>query len=140
MKELKINHLAVLVSVVMLFVLGFLWYGPIFGDQWMGMVGLDLDKIEANPPGAGVWVTNVISAVVSMYALAWLFTRLNVQSAMDGAKYALIIGVAFVLLSTMTGNMFAQRPYGLAWITGGNTTVGLVIGGIILGAWRKYKE
>ncbi len=139
MKELKINHLAVLVSVVLLFVLGFLWYGPIFGEQWMGMVGLDQAKIEANPPGAGIWVTNVISAVVSMYALAWLFTRLNVQSAMDGAKYALIIGVAFVLLSTMTSNMFAQRPYGLAWITAGNTTVGFVIGGIVLGAWRKYK-
>ncbi|KAA3634603.1 MAG: DUF1761 domain-containing protein [Bacteroidetes bacterium] len=140
MKELKINHLAVLASVVLLFVLGFLWYGPVFGEQWMGMVGLDRATIEANPPGAGIWVTNVVSAIVSMYALAWLFTRLNVQSAMDGAKYALIIGVAFVLLSTMTTNMFAQRPYGLAWITGGNTTVGLVIGGIILGAWRKYKE
>lgn len=138
MKELKINHLAVLVSVIMLFVLGFLWYGPIFGEKWMGLVGLDMAKIEANPPGAGVWVTNIVSSVVSMYALAWLFTKLKVESAMDGAKYALIISVAFVLLSTMTTNMFAQRPYGLAWITGGFSVVGNTIGGIIMGAWRKY--
>ncbi len=70
MKELKINHLAVWVSVVMLFVLGFLWYGPIFGEPWMGMVGLDMAKIEANPPGAGIWLTNIVSSVASMYALA----------------------------------------------------------------------
>jgi hypothetical protein len=138
MKELKINHLAVWVSVIMLFVLGFLWYGPIFGEPWMGMVGLDQAKVEANPPGAGIWITNIVSAVASMYALAWLFTKLNVQSALDGAKYALIISVAFILLSTMTSNMFAQYPYGLAWITAGFSTVGNTIGGIILGAWRKY--
>jgi hypothetical protein len=138
MKELKINHLAVWASVVMLFVLGFLWYGPIFGEKWMALVGLDLAKVEANPPGAGVWVTNIISSVVSMYTLAWLFTKLNVQSAMDGAKYALIISVAFVLLSTMTSNMFGQYPYELAWITAGFSVSGNTVGGIIMGAWRKY--
>jgi len=28
--------------------------------------------IEANPPGAGEWITNIVSAVVSMYVLAWI--------------------------------------------------------------------
>ena len=51
MNELKINHLAVIVAVVMQFVLGFLWYGPLFGDAWMEMVGLDMDT--ADRPGAG---------------------------------------------------------------------------------------
>jgi hypothetical protein len=51
--------------------------------------------IEANPPGAGEWITNIVSAVVSMYVLAW--------------------------------------------ITGGFTTVGLGIGGTVLGAWKRYK-
>lgn len=27
----------------------------------------------------------------------------------------------------------------LAWINGGYTTAGLMIGGAVLGAWRKYK-
>ena len=39
-QKLKINHLAVWLCVILLFVLGFLWYGPFFGDQWMEMVGL----------------------------------------------------------------------------------------------------
>jgi len=52
MKELKINYLAVLVAVVLQFVLGFLWYGPLFGEPWMEMVGFDMATVEANPPGA----------------------------------------------------------------------------------------
>jgi hypothetical protein len=139
MKELKINHLAVLVAVILQFVLGFLWYGPLFGEPWMGMVGLDMATIEANPPGAGEWITNIVSAVVSMYVLAWLFTKIPVFSLLQGLFLGLLIGFSFVLLSIMTSGMFAKDPYGLAWITGGFTTVGLGIGGAVLGAWKKYK-
>ena len=139
MKELKINHLAVLVGVILQFILGFLWYGPLFGEPWMGMVGLDMATIEANPPGAGEWITNIVSAVVSMYVLAWLFTRINVTSLVQGLLIGLLIGFAFVLLSTMTSGMFAKDPYALAWITGGYTTVGLALGGAVLGAWTKHK-
>jgi hypothetical protein len=139
MKELKINHLAVLVAVVLQFVLGFLWYGPIFGEPWMGMVGLDMATVEANPPGAGEWITNIFSAVVSMYVLAWLFTKIPVTSLLQGLGVGLLIGFSFVLLSIMTSGMFAKDPYGLAWITGGFTTVGLGVGGAVLGAWKKYK-
>jgi hypothetical protein len=140
MKELKINHLAVLVAVVLQFILGFLWYGPFFGEPWMGMVGLDLATIEANPPGAGEWVTNIVSAVVSMYVLAWLYGKIPVTSLVQGLFTGLLIGFAFVLLSVMTSGMFAKDPYGLAWITGGFTTAGLAIGGAVLGAWKRYKS
>jgi hypothetical protein len=139
MKELKINHLAVLVAVVLQFVLGFLWYGPLFGEAWMGMVGLDMASIEADPAGAEEWITNIVTAVVSMYVLAWLFTRINVTSLVQGLLIGLLIGFSFVLLSIMTSGMFAKDPYGLAWITGGFTTAGLAVGGTVLGAWKKYK-
>jgi hypothetical protein len=140
MKELKINHLAVLVAVILQFVLGFLWYGPLFGEAWMGMVGLDVATIEADPAGAGEWITNIFSAVVSMYVLAWLYTKIPVTSLVQGLLIGLLIGSAFVSLSSMGNGMFAKDPYGLAWITGGYTTVGLALGGAVLGAWKKYKE
>lgn len=140
MKELKINHLAVLVAVVLQFVLGFLWYGQFFEEAWMEMVGLDMATAEADPASAGVWITNVFSAVVSMYVLAWLYMKLGVDSLLRGAGLGLLIGFAFVLMSIMTSGMFAKDPYWLAWITGGFTTVGLTLGGAVLGAWTKSKS
>ncbi len=137
---LKINHYAVLVCVVLSFILGFLWYGPLFGDPWMRMVGLDLATIEANPPGAGVWITNLISSLIPLYVLAWLFTKLDIRSGIHGAGIGLLITFTFDFLSRMTSNMFAQAPYELAWITGGYDMVLLTISGFILGAWFKVKS
>lgn len=137
MNNLKINHLAVLVCVVLMHVLGFLWYGPLFQEQWMAYVGFDMAKAEANPPGAGLWIMNFVAIVAPVYALAWLFTKLDVSSGVRGAGIGVLISFAFHHLSTMSGNMFAAMPYGLAWITGGYQLVAMAISGFVLGAWTK---
>jgi hypothetical protein len=139
MNNLKINHLAVLVAIVLQFVIGFLWYGPLFGEAWMKMVGLNMDMIMADPAGAGEWITNIIASVAGVYLLAFLFTKMSIDTLGKGALYGFLIGFVFVLLAVKTSGAFAKDPYGLAWITGGFTTVGLTIAGAILGAWKKYK-
>jgi len=138
MKELKINYLAVLVAIILQFALGFLWYGPLFGEPWVEMVGLDMATVEANPPGAGIWITNVVAAALAMYVLAWLFVKLKVESLLKGIWIGFVIGFSFVLMSGMVSGMYADDPYWLNWITTGNTTLGLMLGGAVLGAWRKY--
>lgn len=138
MGSLKINHLAVWTSFVLLTILGFLWYGPIFGEPWMRHVGLDPSMVEENPPGAAIWITNAVATIIPLYTLAWLFVRLRIENALQGAMIGLLIAFSFVFLSNMTGDMFAQRPYGLTWITGGYTMVALALAGTVMGAWRKY--
>ncbi len=139
MEKLKINHAAVWVSIVLLHILGFLWYNQIFAEQWMTLVGLDMAALEANPPGASVWITNSIATIVPVYVLAWLFTKINVNSALQGAGIGLLISFSFVHLSIMTGDMFAQNPYALSWINGGFSMLSLAVAGLILGAWRIYE-
>ena len=134
---LKINHLAVLTCIVLSFVLGFIWYDPLFGETWMALVGLDLATVEANPPGAGAWITNILSSLAPIYVLAWLFTKLDIRSGLHGAGIGLLIAFSFNFLSRMTSDMFAQAPYELVWITGGFDMIFLTISGFILGVWIK---
>jgi hypothetical protein len=138
MKILKINHGAVWVSVIFSFVLGYLWYGPILGDPWMNMVGLDMATIEANPPGAGVWITQIVSSAIQMYVLAWLLSKMNIDSGVKGAMIGLLIGFAFNHMAGMSSGMYAQEPYALSWINGGFTMIFLGVSGFIMGAWTKY--
>lgn len=133
----NINHAAVWVCVVLLAGLGFLWFDALFGEPWMKMVGLSMADIEASPPGAGVWITNFIATVAPLYVLAWLLNKMNVESGMGGAGIGLLISFSFVFLTIMNGNMFAMKPYALAWITGGYGMVAMTLSGFILGAWRK---
>lgn len=133
------NHPAIWVSIILQFVIGFIWYGPLFGKAWMEMVGLNLQMIEADPPGAGGWITNIVASVSGVYLLAWLFVKLKADTIFKGLLYSFLIGFVFVLMSNKTSGAFAHDPYGLAWITGGFTTVGLMAAGVVLGAWKKYK-
>ena len=136
MTHLKINHLAVLVCLIWLHILGFLWYGPLFGDEWMPMVGLDPENMEGGFD-AGLWITNLVSSLAPLYLLAWLFTKLNVISGSRGGVIGFLIALCFHHLPVMSGNMFAGEPYGLAWITGGFSLVGFAVSGFILGVWTK---
>ncbi len=138
--NLRFNHLAIFVCFLLLSGLGFLWYGPLFADPWMEMVGLDRATVEANPPSASIWITNVIATFAPLYVLAWLFIKMGVNSGIRGAGIGLLISFSFIFLSKMTGDLFAQNPYALSWITGGYDMVALTVSGFILGAWTKTKK
>lgn len=137
MEKLRLNHYAIWVAIILQFVLGFLWYGPLLGEKWMTMVGLDLTTLEANPPGLAIWATNIVSTAAAMYLLAWLFVKIEVRTPLRGVFTGLLISFTFIFLSTLTNNLFAQVPYGLAWITGGFSMVGFSIAGFIFGIWTK---
>ncbi len=140
MENLKINHAAVWVNVILMFALGFLWYDTLFGELWMEYVKLDIATIEANPPGLGIWGSNLVSSIASMYLLAWLFTKLNITTGIKGAWTGFVIAFVFIFLTIMVNNFFAKSPYGLAWILGGYSMVAFTINGFILGAWTKKKK
>ncbi|MDA3906704.1 MAG: DUF1761 domain-containing protein [Bacteroidales bacterium] len=137
MEKLKLNHYAIWLAIVLQFILGFLWYGPFFGEKWMLMVGLDLTAVEAIQPGIAIWLTNIISTIAAMYLLAWLFLKIEIRTALRGLFTAFLIAVTFIFLTTLTNNVFARLPYGLAWITGGFSMVGFSIAGTIYGVWTK---
>jgi hypothetical protein len=137
MNTLKINHLAVLVSIVLMHALGFLWYGLLFKEPWMAYVGITMENMDQNQPSPAIWILNLIAITAPIYVLAWLYTKLSVTEGIQGAILALVITFCVQLLPVMNANMFARAPFGLAWITAGYMVVGLTISGFILGAWTK---
>lgn len=38
--EVSVNYLALIISPVLSVALGFIWYGPLFGKQWMKLAGI----------------------------------------------------------------------------------------------------
>ena len=44
-----LNYLAILVAGISNMVIGFLWYGLIFGKIWMGLIGKTADELSSNP-------------------------------------------------------------------------------------------
>lgn len=135
--NLKINHAAAIVCIVFLHVLGFLWYGLLFREQWISLAGYDPNAPTSGDGEAGIWFTNFVACAAQVYFIAWLLAKLNVTSGARGAIIAFAATFCLYHLPLMSGNMFQGEPYGLAWIYGGFAFVGLAISGFILGAWTK---
>jgi hypothetical protein len=71
MEEMHINIIAVLVAVAANFVLGFVWYTPLFGKAWAKEMGVDT---SVKPP-SGAMAKGMIFMVVGNFFLAYVFAH-----------------------------------------------------------------
>lgn len=136
MKRQKINHAAVWVTIVLSQVILFLWHEAF---QWMAWEEASAEAGLAQPTIA-LYIEGFLATVVAMYVLDGIFIRIPVDSARDGIVAGLVIGVIFNVFSIINIYSFSEHPIELALIDFGGNALIFLIGGLILGAWRKYEE
>ena len=137
MKTLKINHAAVLLVVLLSQIIGAMWFSPfLFAERWVMLTG----KTMSDFANASMmpYVVSIISSIITTYAMAWLFKKLNVENFISGVFYAFIFWFAFLFVELETFNSFELRPYALTWINAGKSLITFVVSGFILGLWKKY--
>ncbi|MEK6782221.1 MAG: DUF1761 domain-containing protein [Bacteroidota bacterium] len=83
MEEMHINWMAVLVAVVANFILGYIWYTPLFGKAWAKESGFDS---TIKPTGAEM-ARGMIIMVVGNFFMAFVFAHnIAAWSYVPGAK------------------------------------------------------
>jgi hypothetical protein len=68
---IQINYTAILVAVVANFILGFLWYTPLFGKAWAKEHGFDL---SVKPP-SGALAKGMVIMVIGNFLMAFVFAH-----------------------------------------------------------------
>ncbi len=68
---IQINYVAILVAVVANFILGFLWYTPLFGKAWAKENGFDLTQ----KPPSGALAKGMIIMVIGNFLMAFVFAH-----------------------------------------------------------------
>lgn len=71
MPNIHINILAILIAVVANFVLGFIWYTPLFGRRWGKEMGFNMDE---KPPGSAL-AKGMIFMIIGNFLMAWVFAH-----------------------------------------------------------------
>jgi len=136
-RELKINHLAVILLAVVYMPISAGWYG-LFAQPWLDFNGLTAEEAQSVNPM--VYLVAFLGAVVLYYGMALVFKRMRIESAQIGALSAALLWLAFLFTQSLTQNLFSLEAWQLAFIDQGNTFVSIVLGGAVLGAWRKYGD
>jgi Protein of unknown function (DUF1761) len=126
----SVNWLAILVAALSGFVIGGLWYGPLFQKPWMQASGVKKGG-DSNPVVVfgGAYVLNLVAAIgIAMLmggSHGWLL----------GTHTGLAAGFFFVAAALGVIYLFEQRPLKLFFINAGYQIVNFAAMGAIIGAW-----
>jgi RsiW-degrading membrane proteinase PrsW (M82 family) len=133
-----INLWAILVSGLASLVIGFIWYGPLFGKAWSGYTGWTEEKVKTLPSSrlASTYVLTFAAALVTAYALAFLVRALGISRVTDGLFLGLLTGVGFAAMAFATTHLFEHKPVGLWLIVSGYQLVYQVAAAVIVTLWR----
>lgn len=127
-----VNWLAVVAAAVSAFLLGGIWYGPLFKNVWCREAGVDPDSGPRHP--ARVFGSAFVLALVAAIAFACLLGPK--PSLALGVHHGALVGFAFVATSFGINYAFAQRSLKLWLIDGGYHLLQFVLYGVILGLWH----
>jgi hypothetical protein len=130
----SINWWAVLVSTVVAYAIGAVWYAPpVFGNRWMAALGKSREELgdPARLMVAQFFLTLVIAAV-----LAAVVVRFGAVNWIEGAVLGLMLSLGLVATSLMSDWMFCGFSMKLYWMQIGYKVTYVTVMGAILGAWR----
>jgi hypothetical protein len=132
----ELNLLAVLVSALILWFLGALWFSPaLFAKPWMAMVGIKKEAANQKSMIFGM-VASFIGDVVVAFVLAHLVLWSNAPTFGWGAMLGFICWGAFFGAPNLPQSIYEGRPFKLFAITNGYWLVGLILIGGVLAVWR----
>src|SRR3989338_7746645 len=107
-----VNYFAVLAGAVANMVLGFLWFGPIFGKQWMKLMGVKSNKMskdqEAKMPMT--YSTSFALAIVMSFVMAIVIDFAYANTLILGAKIGFMCWLGFVLATHANSALFENKP------------------------------
>ena len=128
----SINWLAVAVAALASYVLGALWFTPLFGRAWDRALGIERVRGERYPPI--YYVVPLVSSVLVAIATAVLVAATGIDGWADAAVLGLVVGIGYSAAVTFTNAVTPTTPHPLAFglITGSYHVVGSVAAAIII--------
>lgn len=141
MVQVYVNYLAVLVAAVAGMAVGFAWYGPLFGKQWMALSGMSQQGInEAKKQGMGkIYLVAFLGSLLMAYVLAHFLVFASFYTGAYGASAGLMAGfwswLGFIVPVTIGSVLWEGKSLKLWFLNAGHYLVVLLLMGLILSLW-----
>ncbi|WP_337189614.1 DUF1761 domain-containing protein [Aurantiacibacter rhizosphaerae] len=133
----NVNMLAVVLGTVVFFVIGAIWYGPLFGKQWRKLTGITDDMVQAGPrPGQKpVWLIMLLAFLLEMVVVLMLGHNIARANPAPHVIMMMAVGFGAVIMTPALGinYLFQMRPGKLFAIDAAHFIVGMAaVGGVFI--------
>jgi hypothetical protein len=128
-----VNYFAVIVSTIIYYFIGFVWYTLLFGDIWGKETGVNMKSTGKPKPLAmtGQFVSTFLFAL----GIAIILRLYGTYGITDGIYLSALVTVFFVI-PINSGNLFFTGKKKLFLLDVCERAIGSLVTGIILGAWK----
>lgn len=125
----------VVISAVVQWLLGALWYGVVFKKSWMKFVGFT----EGQAPKYRIFgmIVSLVACVLLSFVLVNVVAWAGSDSFTGGAKIAIISWLGFMAPPLFTQHIFENRRANLFAINASYWLLAMAIGGGIMGAFHS---
>jgi hypothetical protein len=126
-----INGWAIVISIVVSVVLGFLWYGPLFGKKWMALNGMTMPDPK---PGFSTMIKPMLISFVGAFFMSYVLSiaiSIGQTLGQTGIACALAIAVTnwlgFIVPIHFNSAGWEGKPWTLFFINTGYWLVYLLV-------------
>ncbi|MDQ4137922.1 MAG: DUF1761 domain-containing protein [Actinomycetota bacterium] len=128
----QVDWLAVLLATLAYYVLGALWFTPLFGRAWDRAVGFT--RPRGHRFGPLYYLAPLLGCAAATVATAVLVAALGVEQFADAVALGLLVGLGYATAVSVTNAVTPTTPHPLllATVAGGYHVVGLVLVSVLL--------
>lgn len=138
-----IEYGAVVVAAILSMVIGFVWYGPLFGKVWSELMGwgpMTPEKMKemqkkARPAYAITFVASLVMAYVLAHTYVFASSYTNTVGLVGGLMAGFWSWLGFIMPVTLGSVLWDGKPWKLWFINAGYWLVLLLVMGAVIGWW-----
>ncbi|MDP2789070.1 MAG: DUF1761 domain-containing protein [bacterium] len=134
--EIPINWLAVLVAGVVNMIVGYLWYGPVFGKMWkelMGFTDESMNLMTMKPMTAMAY--GFVVSLVMAYVLAHFAFTSGAIDIMGALTLAFWVWLGFLATTSISSYLWEGKPFKLFILNAVEQLVATSLMAIVLVLW-----
>ncbi len=133
------SWLGILAATIAFYLLGFLWYGIIFQEMWMGLAAITEEAAAAKAEAMGLmtYVWGVIITLMQVLGLAYILNHAGASLLKTCAKICAVVAALIALPVIAYGTIYGVNyPAKLLGLDFAHLLIGYLIVGIILSFFR----
>jgi hypothetical protein len=132
-----VNYLAIVVSAIVIFMLGGLWYSPVlFAKRWVALQGRTMDEMKAMGASPVMYLEVFVCGLLTAWVLAVVIAHYGAMTLGGGAMVGVLCWIGFAGATSYGSALFSFKSKALWAIDSGYNLVAFVVAGAILGVWR----
>ncbi len=134
----NINWLAVAVAVILLEVIGYVYYGMVVRDAWTAAYTTSLGRAPDDSNMAVMQSIGVVNTLLVVLGLAWALPRLGL-SGTGMIRTALLVWLFFNFTTMAIDYIYMGMSTTLVGINMGFQLISYLVAGAVLGMWPAKK-